>query len=257
MLLPSDKVLNSSRAEVCVLTHLTVSTTSHPSMHVWKGVCHKHLQASQTNFWRARWMAVLEYVRNHTSLQYVALTDIGDTHLNPFNVSELIAKFASVALERRLLISTENTCWMGRVCTAADLRRFKTVFPDTGQRFMHSQYMGTREGVLHMLEWGASTNMTDDMHMIYEYALRHRQRIAFDTGQVLFGSFAVAQLDHRGRFKCWSGRCRAIAADCYKHERRVCSTVSKRTVCPALWHVNGPALLTTSCKDVLRSHHPR
>ena len=213
----------------CELTWLTASTTQWSQMHMWDGVCHKHLplnpSQSSRNFWRDRWRAVLQYVREHTSLRYVVLTDIGDTHLNPFTADEIIDQFRLVASGRSVLLSTEMTCWIGRVCSAEAVQRFKTVFPTTG-RFLHSQYMGTRDGLLHMLSWGANTTMDDDMHMIYEYALRHAERIALDTNQTIFGSFANAQRDDKGKYMCWSGKCSAAVTKCYRYGRRICATLS-------------------------------
>ena len=43
---------------------------------------------------------------------YVALTDIGDTHLNPFTADEIIDQFRLVASGRSVLLSTEMTCWL-------------------------------------------------------------------------------------------------------------------------------------------------
>lgn len=242
----------------CELTWLTTSTTSWTPTHFWNGVCHKHLQirAITKQFWRDRWMAVLQYVREHTSLRYVTVTDMGDIHLNPFTANEIIDQFRLVASGRSVLISTEMTCWIGKVCNKEDAQKFKTVFPKTG-RFMHSQYMGTRDGLLHMLNWGANTMMTDDMHIIYEYALLHNEQIAFDTNQMIFGSFAVARLDEKGGLMCWSGKCRPVVTGCYRYERRICDTVSNKTTCPALWHMNGLAAVTRRCKDLLKINRLR
>ena len=56
--------------------------------------------------------------------------------------------------------------------------------------------------LLNMLDWGTNTTMTDDMHILYEYALLHNEQIAFDTSQMIFASLAVARLDENGGFMC-------------------------------------------------------
>ena len=253
--------------------------------------CHEHLElppqwmrqfgALKRSFWRNRWLLVHEYLHAHPSMRYVVLSDAYDVVVNPMSTSELQRRFdalsqrphtaavavtafpsGTVARRPHLVLSTEDTCWIGAVCTSAQkdafVRARLLADPSAQHRFMHSQLMGTREGVLDLIGYGLRSGGTDDMRMMYDYIVQDASRVAFDDEEAIFATFArgfVAGVSTSSNFDerslmCWDGVC---AIDRNGTRSVACSTGEDgalalhdprqgRVVRPLMWHVNGPSI---------------
>jgi len=191
--------------------------------------------------------------------------------VNKLSVLELERRFAlltrrsAVSVSQpppRVVLSTEETCWIGSICTDAEKRAFVRARliadPKAQHRFMHSQMLGTREGLLDLIQSGLCSNETDDMKMIFNYIVDDAARVAFDDHESMFATFArgfapgpsTSKLHDERSMMCWDGVC---AVDQNATENIKCTvgkdgelglryTLRQRTVSPLMWHVNGPSL---------------
>lgn len=193
------------------------------------------------------------YVAGSPRVERFLVTDVFDVHVNPWPTSHIVSVFRELTAHRApLLLSTEETCWVGHVCDRGEVERFQATAEVSSHRFMQSQFVGARERVLHMLEWGLGTGETDDMRMMYEYIRAHPRAVAMDAESRMFGSLAFATPDANGGYMCWDGRCSESRAHraCVRDARGgVCVRTNATTTCPLLWHANG--LLS---RAFLRSH---
>ena len=158
--------------------------------------------------------------------------------MNPSTDVQILNVYNALSHNRKqVVVSTEESCWIGRICSRADVDRFRNLNIST-KRFIHSQYMGHRIPLLHMLDWGIKQHMTDDMAMIYLYTLNYPEYVALDEHQQLFGSLAITQSSLTGPYSCWEGSCTAKKSStvCLKRNNVVCI----ENACPILWHANGP-----------------
>lgn len=226
-------------------------TASHSKRHTLPPsadihVCHSHVAVTpqSSHFWRQKWIAVRNHLLRHPQTRVAMVTDLYDVHVNPYPARSVLSQFRELTPPGSVLLSAEDSCWIGRVCSRADVQRFRDAKP-TAQRFMQSQFMGRRDDLLHMLQWGLNTGSTDDMHMIYEYTLAHPDRVTLDERYAMFGSLAFADLNANATYMCRDGRCGASARrySCRRHpdHRGVCVTSSDRRehFCPLVWHGNG------------------
>lgn len=205
-------------------------------------LCHVHLLVhARAHFWRHKWIAVHRYVVDHPATHAFLVTDVLDVYVNPLTTSRVLARFRGLSPRAPLLLSTEDTCWIGRVCTRADVRRFQAAGAARA-RFMQSQFIGTRRGVSHMLAWGLSQGMVDDMHMMYAYILAHPSGVTMDESGGMFGTLSFADPDPAGEYMCWNGTCTASrsARQCLRRsDGGVCIAGEGRVACPLVWHANG------------------
>ena len=228
------------------LTWITVTPRIHlpskPSPHVCR-VCIT-VNGQTHHFWREKWIAIQAYIMNNPKVRRFLVTDVFDIHMNPWTSSRVISLFHTLTANRApLLLSTEDTCWIGHICTRDDVRRFQVTNVSHG-RFMQSQFIGTRHNVLNMLTWGLRLGKWDDMLMMYEYIRAHPYAVTMDESSAMFGSLAFASPDTHGEYTCWYGKCSASRAsyECLKWHRNICIRESRngsRLVCPLLWHANG------------------
>jgi len=239
--------------------------------------CHEHLHvppplAKLGSFWRTRWLLVRAYLQEHRMLRLAILTDAYDVAVNNMSVHELEERFAALTRRAgadasaplpRLVLATEDTCWIGSICSKVEKDTFVrariVADPNAGHRFMHSQMMGTRDGLLDLIQSGLLSNETDDMKMMYRYIVADATRVAFDDDESIFANFARGfalgasksrRHDERSMM-CWDGMC-AINPNGVKGV--TCSTqrtgtsiflhdaARQRTVSPLMWHINGPSL---------------
>lgn len=225
------------------LTWITVSpySVSHVAPTGLTLVCHVHLVLkSHNHFWRSKWVSVHRYIKGHRNLGTIIVSDLNDVFVNPINGLEILDRFKTLA-PTSLLISTEDTCWIGRVCDRNDVRRFQGA-NISNMRFIHSQFMGLRSSVLHMLSWGLQMRTWDDMHMMYEYAIEHPNRVSLDHEYSIFGSLAYATPQKGAPYMCWNGPCvpDKLPRPCTRDKvQGVCVVDGRYKRCPLLWHGNG------------------
>ena len=227
------------------LTWITASTSHNvkpPSVNTH--LCHVHVVVRQRqHFWRQKWIAVRDYLGDHPDVDVTIVTDLYDVYVNPLTPSSILSRFHQLTgthNKKSLLISTEDTCWIGRICNRADVQRFHMANVSAG-RFMQSQFMGKRANILHMLNWGLDLSLTDDMEMMYEYIISHPDRVTLDDEYDMFGSLAYTEPSANAPYMCRAGRCDASSRryTCLPSHRGVCITDSVRTSCPLVWHGNG------------------
>lgn len=226
------------------LTWITAAPHSHrvtqPTTHN-PYLCHKHLYVPKhVPFWKGKWKSIREYLLRTPHTRLVLVTDLYDVHMNPMTTKRVTERFQNTTANTSLLISTEDVCWIGRNCHRKDVERFESAHL-SNRKFMHSQFMGERSAVMHMLTWGLRLGIHDDMHMMYEYVIAHPRRVTLDESYSVFGSIAFADLDARSPFMCREGTCSASRTrrKCVRHQQGVCVQDGNRTLCPILWHANG------------------
>ena len=166
---------------------------------MWKDVCHEHIVVRKMNtsaFWRERWRVVWRFLTNRPDVQHLMLTDT-DIHVNPFTASEILERFDRMRRTKpeSVVVATEETCWIGHVCSREQVARFQNAHSSKG-RFIQSQYIGRRTDLLHMLEFGIASSESDDQRRIFDYSLAHPERVTLDYGQILFGSLAPRSSMH-------------------------------------------------------------
>ena len=249
--------LRANKMPKCTVTWLTVSTGIFHTNTVWTNVCHQHITIGSNDFWRERWRSIRNYLRMHPRVQHIIMTDT-DIHTNPsHNVLERFRRIVSQS-NRSIVVSTEDTCWIGRICSISDALRFQSANLSTSGKFMHSQFMGNRDAVLFMLNWGLQQDERDDMRMIFDFILAHPSMVTLDEQYEIFGSLAFAQPHVDGTYICWGGeRCRVRmhTSTCRKHGDSICIG----SACPIAWHANGPlsdAFLkkNSHCSRLFRFH---
>jgi len=199
-----------------------------------------------------------------------------DVILNPLSGHAVEEHFASLTQRHfavtagahlpGVVVATEDTCWVGSTCTVAQrdsfVRARLRADPRAGHRFMHSQMMGTREGLLKLFEAGLASAQTDDMRMLFDYIVADATRVAFDDEELLFATFArgfVSGVSQSDRFDerslmCWDDVCAvdqknasgSIGCMTESHEDGnsilLHDARTRRSVAPLMWHVNGPSL---------------
>ena len=253
-----------TRATGCALHWVTVSPNREPKWHsVWKDVCHEHIVVRKMNtsaFWRERWRVVWRFLTNRPDVQHLMLTDT-DIHVNPYTASEILERFDRMRRTKpeSVVVATEETCWIGHVCSREQVARFQNAHSSKG-RFIQSQYIGRRTDLLHMLEFGIASSESDDQRRIFDYSLAHPERVTLDYGQILFGSLALTELDALGHFVCGDGKCKSKSAPtrCISTEKRVCLAPDMgEPICPISWHGNGPfardfLIRNRPCRAMLR-----
>lgn len=194
-----------------------------------------------------------------------------DVVVNAMPMHELEERFASLTRRAsitavrppQIVLATEDTCWIGSVCTHKErdvfVRARQLADSKAQHRFMHSQVMGTRAGLLDMIDSGLRSGETDDMKMMFDYIVADPTRVAFDDSEAIFATFArglvsgpsTSKVHDERSLMCWDGVC-AIDRNLTK-AAYVCSTdndgsvtlrdMSKpRNVRPLMWHVNGPSI---------------
>ena len=252
------------RATGCALHWVTVSPNREPKWHsVWKDVCHEHIVVPEMNtsaFWPERWRVVWRFLTNRPDVQHLMLTDT-DIHVNPYTASEILERFDRMRRTKpeSVVVATEETCWIGHVCSRQQVARFQNAHSSKG-RFIQSQYIGRRTDLLHMLEFGIASSESDDQRRIFDYSLAHPERVTLDYGQILFGSLALTELDALGHFVCGDGKCKSKSAPtrCISTEKRVCLAPDMGgPICPISWHGNGPfardfLIRNRPCRGMLR-----
>jgi len=211
-----------------------------------------------------------EYLLAHTTLRLAILTDAYDVIVNELSALDLEERFASLTAAtataaRRppgLVLSTEDTCWIGMNCGKSTKNAFVRARlhadPNAGHRFMHSQMMGTRAALIDLIQSGLASGETDDMKMMFDYIVADASRVAFDDDETIFGTFArgfvpgaSTSTKHAERsMMCWDGLC---AVDRNGTKAVTCSTndastsvalhdpLKGRTISPLMWHLNGPS----------------
>lgn len=228
------------------LTWVTASPRHHlnPPL-VSSPLCHVHLTVRHSkHFWWQKWAAVRDYLEEHAEINVAMVTDVYDVYVSPWTTSSVLSRFHRLtAPSKSLLLSTEDTCWIGRVCNRTDVQQFQEANV-SNHRFMQSQFMGDRSSVLHMLRWGLGLGITDDMHMMYRYILVHPDRVALDENFELFGSLALAEPSSSARYMCRDGWCGASTRryTCSRdpsHHGVCIASDSFQTMCPLVWHGNG------------------
>jgi hypothetical protein len=192
-----------------------------------------------------------------------------DVIVNALPIHAIEERFASITRRMagaklpppRVVLATEESCWIGSICTRAEkdafVRARLRADPNAEHRFMHSQIMGTRSGMLDLLQSGLLSNETDDMKMLFNYIIAHPAQVAFDDHETIFATFArgfvpgvstSTKHDERS-LMCWDGVC---AIDQKRRRGISCTTSSGslalydnstgRIARPLMWHVNGPSL---------------
>ena len=226
------------------LTWITVSPYTNAPSNPY--ICRAHIRVHrQVHFWREKWITVHTYIVNHPRVNIFLISDIFDVHFNPWTTSRAIHSFNYLTANRApLLLSTEDTCWIGRICNRDDVRRFQITNVSSHGKFMQSQFMGKRRNILTMLSWGLQLGKWDDMLMMYEYIRKYPHAVTMDETGEIFGSLAFASLDTRGTYMCWNGWCSTsrIPYDCVRRRNNICIRESHKGFqfkCPLLWHANG------------------
>ena len=242
------------------LTWVTVAHTRGVRPHGLTA-CHAALlpAGGAGSFWRRKWVAVHRYVAGHPEVGAFVVTDVYDVRVNPWPTARVLERLGALAPRTSLLLAAEDTCWVGAVCSRAQVAAFERTGLTTGRRFLHSQFAGARAPVLRMLTWGIRSGWQDDMRIMYEYVRAFPQRATLDAAGAVFGSLAFAEFNgtDAGPYVCWEGRCgasvraracvRGAAGDtCIRTEGG-----ASRAACPLLWHGNG--MLSHAFLDA----HPR
>lgn len=221
--------------------------------HIRNGICKVVLGAHSKDFWLNKWIRVESFLKQSSNTHFL-VTD-SDVVMNSQKADDFFTRYNQVTVKKpnSTLISTEETCWIGHCCNAKEVKRFKTANITSNQRFMHSQYMGTRLSLLHMLEFGRRTGEKDDMRMIFEYVIGNSHMVTLDAEQSIFGTFAISEPYAKGPFTCWNTKCRSVLLSrngCYFDQQKLCLSPK---LCPLLWHYNGNlardyARLNPSCR---------
>ena len=196
-------------------------------------ICHVHVQLHKPNhgwfdwlfkqpnkFWRQKMMAIRRVIQEFYYINknpIIIVSDVNDIYINKnFN----FGKIKNLVTHNSIVLSTEETCWVGRPCNNTEIELFRQRFPKS-KKFIHSQYLGYAENILELQDFGANRNIVDDMDIIFRYATTHPDRIFLDENFSIFGSlaFKYAFEDH----------------SCLLKKGHVCID----NKCPLFWHNNG------------------
>lgn len=174
---------------------------------------------------------------------------------------------ATAAPPPRLVLATEDTCWIGSNCAEATkdafVRARLRADPNARHRFMHSQMIGTRAGMLELIQSGLASGETDDMKMMFDYIVVDASRVAFDDDETIFATFArgfvpgqsTSKLHTERNMMCWDGVCsvnrngtRSVTCSTSRDGTSVAlhDARTQRTVSPLMWHLNGPSIAFVS-----------
>jgi hypothetical protein len=134
-----------------------------------------------------------------------------DTFWSTHSVASVFQKYDCIRKEKSLVMSTEISCWVGRYCTTADLDKYyrDRESPSYSSFINSGLVMGSPSALVHMLQYiidnnkesyvmkGSGIKKFDDQHAFVVYESLHRNRVALDYHQELFGSLSlVVDLNH-------------------------------------------------------------
>ena len=252
-------------------------------------LCHEHLEGDNSwlpaavrnialgrgkgVFWRLKWQVAQEYLLMHRSLEVMLVTDVFDVYINPFSADTLLRRFnaarhtsSGLTEPPELLFAAEDSCWIGMTCSEEQVARFHTVRQAAGwgpnPKFMHSQFMGTRAGLLHLFNHSLVENKGNDMNMMFRYSVAFPRRVALDVNESIFAVFARPRAVNRPTgqaVRCFAGWCVVdgtnLGYECDVQKgrttllppkgghHRATITPTNATIQPIMWHVNGHAEL--------------
>ena len=129
----------------------------------------------------------------------VMLAD-SDTFWSTDSVSSVFRKYDCVRQNKSLVMSTESSCWIGRICTQEDIQRYygHASSPSYSSFINSGLSMGSPSALVHLLEYVVSSNASlingklDDQLGYASYFATFPSLVALDYHQELFGSLAFA-----------------------------------------------------------------
>lgn len=136
---------------------------------------------------------------------YVILMD-SDTFWSVANIKHIWNRFDCARNKKKVVLSTEMSCWVGRYCQAADLARWYShpeLTPSYSPFANSGVIMGQIESVAKMLEYVIVNNASywthygrkykfDDQYAIADYAITVApQEVQLDYHQQIAGSFSM------------------------------------------------------------------
>jgi len=222
------------------------------------------------NFWELKVVAVRDYILDHGSLQFVVSTDVYDVVLNPVTPDGLLSRFRTLTEGRAALVmSTEQTCWFGYICSATEALRWIQRLRNNTRRtdltaFVNSQYMGERHAVLTFLDYALGAepgkrgfpdkNHSDDQGMFAQAIAERPELVTMDWDEKIFASMARGMkpgVPGHIEFMCNFGGTNSTPCtwgtdwgDCTRNADGRVSVhefQSGRNITPIIWHWNGPA----------------
>lgn len=232
------------------------------------------------SFWEGRMRALHKYLSDHTNVSFAVVSD-DDILVNSVPWEEVMARFQNAtAPNARVLLSTEQTCWTGKLCAKdwaqqwLDVVRNATGY-DELRVFLNSQYMGERDAVIGLLDQMIALGMADDQAALHAVVAQNASTVSIDYDEQIFLSLSrgfVPRID--GDLTCnfggkktracgsdphekmW-GRCRIKGGSLWVAEHRVRSRHKarrrQRVALPVVLHLNSHAMRQSDygrhCRD--------
>jgi hypothetical protein len=130
---------------------------------------------------------------------HVMLAD-SDTFWSTDSVSSVFRKYDCVRQNKSLVMSTESSCWVGRICTKEDIKHYygHASSPSYSSFINSGLSMGSPSALVHLLEYVVSSNaslingLLEDQRGYASYFAAYPSLVALDYHQELFGSLALA-----------------------------------------------------------------
>ena len=146
-----------------------------------------------------------------TDIDATIIFSDSDTFWNVGSVDQIFQKYDCIRHGKELVMATESTCWVGRYCTEEDMKRFYSgVSAPSYSAFVNSGLLiGSplrlydmfseiveRNGSAFIPKYKGTMKYDDQMAFV-QYYDRHRDIVALDYHQHLFGSIVTSHKSER------------------------------------------------------------